>query len=569
MKLTDNYQSLLEEVIKQAFGARDTYKTIDDFFEFFTASEILKDKDLSDEELEYGLTGGPNDGGFDSCYLFYNGLRVTEDSLDSLEIVSGATVDLYLIQSKHTNGFKEDVLMKWKTSCENLLLFEDAPKFDETRYSEEIISFFKLFISLYKQLLTKKPTLNIKFCYCSLGVEVHSNVQTQAEELEQIITNQLLPTSNACVEFWGARELFETFQRQPKNEIELRLSENPLSLGVHKDFVVLVSLSEYYHFLCDDNDKLNKHLFESNVRDYQGKTIVNSEIYETLENNNTDDFWWLNNGITILCENVEQRLPKVLVMTAPSIVNGLQTSTEIYNFYHKNIQQLEDEKRTILIRIIVPESEESRDNIIIATNSQTNIPKSNLRANDVIHIQIEEYLKAKGIYYDRRKNYYKNQGYKPSEIISLQFLSQCLISIILHKPDYARARPSSLLTDDDMYSSIYNDRIQLEAYYHAALVGKKVLQLLKSTDLPRNVINDIQFYIIYLSVALVVGKAEITSEELKQMDVDRVNDDIIGKALAKVLNIYNELGGNGKVAKGSQLISILMQSISSETPEDE
>ena len=53
------------------------------------------------------------------------------------------------------------------------------------------------------------------------------------------------------------------------------------------------------------------------------------------------------------------------------------------------------------------------------------------------------------------------------------------------------------------------------------------------------------------------------------MDVDRVNDDIIGKALAKVLNIYNELGGNGKVAKGSQLISILMQSISSETPEDE
>ena len=61
------------------------------------------------------------------------------------------------------------------------------------------------------------------------------------------------------------------------------------------------------------------------------------------------------------------------------------------------------------MRVIVPGSEESRDKIILATNSQTNIPKSSLRATDAIHRQIELYLKQRNIFYDRRKNYYKSR----------------------------------------------------------------------------------------------------------------------------------------------------------------
>ena len=46
-----------------------------------------------------------------------------------------------------------------------------------------------------------------------------------------------------------------------------------------------------------------------------------------------------------------------------------------------------------------------RDDIIFATNNQTNIPKSSLRVTDAIHLQIEMYCKTRGLYYDRRKNY--------------------------------------------------------------------------------------------------------------------------------------------------------------------
>ena len=141
------------------------------------------------------------------------------------------------------------------------------------------------------------------------------------------------------------------------------------------------------------------------------------------------DFWWLNNGITILAEKVIPVTNKELSIINPEVVNGLQTSTEIYNYYSENLGLLESENRNVLIRVIVPASEESRDNIIFATNNQTNIPKSSLRVTDTIHLQIEMYFKSRGLYYDRRKNYYKNQKKKAADIVGVSFLAQCLISI--------------------------------------------------------------------------------------------------------------------------------------------
>ncbi len=59
------------------------------------------------------------------------------------------------------------------------------------------------------------------------------------------------------------------------------------------------------------------------------------------------------------------------------------------------IEALESEKRSILLRIIVPDNEESRDQIIFATRkiNQTKYSKATLRVTDPIHLQIEMYFK--------------------------------------------------------------------------------------------------------------------------------------------------------------------------------
>ncbi|WP_419836099.1 AIPR family protein [Endozoicomonas atrinae] len=136
------------------------------------------------------------------------------------------------------------------------------------------------------------------------------------------------------------------------------------------------------------------------------------------ENPGGEEFWWLNNGVTVLASEIAAPGGKELVIHNPEIVNGLQTSSEIHKFYSDNRDKLEPETRDVLLRVIVPEDEETRDRIIRATNSQTPIPKSSLRATDQVHRHIEEYLKPRGLFYDRRKNYYKNEGKKPKDIIS-------------------------------------------------------------------------------------------------------------------------------------------------------
>ena len=146
----------------------------------------------------------------------------------------------------------------------------------------------------------------------------------------------------------------------------------------------------------------------------------------------------------------------------------------------------------------MPSSEKARDDIIFATNNQTNIPKSSLRVTDTIHLQIEMYMKSRGLYYDRRKNYYKNQKKKAADIVGVSFLAQCLISVFLRKPDFARARPSTLLTDDETYKKLYESNTDLDVYYKTALLGEKIqANLSKTTDMTSAERNDVLYYLLY------------------------------------------------------------------------
>lgn len=247
-----------------------------------------------------------------------------------------------------------------------------------------------------------------------------------------------------------------------------------------------------------------------------------------------------------------------LQIVNPEIVNGLQTSMEIYNYFSENREALESEKRSILLRIIVPDNEESRDQIIFATKNQTNIPKATLRVTDPIHLQIEMYFKSRGLFYDRRKNYYKNQGHKPAEIVGVSFLAQCLITIFLKKPDYARARPSTLLNDEKTYNELYEKNNDLEVFYRVALLGKKIQKNVKSgSDYSSAEKSDILYYVLYAVIADVLGKRNITPADIKNLDMDSVTDTLIEDIRNRVYEIYKQLGGNGRVAKSAEFIQYI------------
>jgi hypothetical protein len=558
--MSKNNQILLGEIIKQEMDAFEEDLSLSDFFEFYSALQVLKECELSYDEISSGICGKSHDGGADSIYLFVNGDLVKEDEDISTKYKKNVDIELVLIQSKYENSFSEEPLLKISRLCRSLFDLGFDRQDYEGRYNDHVLSAFELFKKTYLGLITKKPKLKISIYYVSKGVDIHPNVQSQAEDLTCDVKEKL-PGAESEVFFLGAEELVKMTQERPNDVFRLNISESPLSTS-GQVFIALSNLAEYYKFITDVHGKLIRHIFESNVRDYQGKTNVNNEIQNTLENPGVEEFWWLNNGVTILASEVAAPGGKELVVHNPEIVNGLQTSSEIHRFYKNNQDRIETEKRDILIRVIVPESEETRDRIIRATNSQTPIPKSSLRATDQVHRQIEDYLKPRGLYYDRRKNFYKNEGKKPKEIISVPFMSQCLISTLMQKPDFARARPSTLLEDDESYEKLFHKNNELNAYYIASLFGRRIEDNLKvAKKYTATEITDIKFYGLYIASCLMTNSLYPGSKKLSELNSSSLTVDIINYAIETTYDLYRDLGGTDKVAKGPKLREALMSKL--------
>ena len=310
----------------------------------------------------------------------------------------------------------------------------------------------------------------------------------------------------------------------------------------------------------NNSDTLEQSIFESNIRDYQGSVVVNKKIHSTLTKDDNIDFWWLNNGITILANDISPVTSKSLMITEPEIVNGLQTSNEIYNYFSEHPEKLDSDSRHVLVRIIVPTNETSRDDIILATNNQTSIPKSSLRVSDSIHWQIEMFFKQKGLFYDRRKNHYKNLGKKNSEIVSVSYLAQSLIAVLLQKPNYSRARPSTLLTNDEYYDFLYKGDIDLIVYYKIIIWANRIKNYLRQCGLYNaSQQGDLLFYVLYYSFAKKNNSSQISPSDVKSIDIDILTDKDISEYCSHIYEIYHSLGGTGKTAKGSQIIETLMQ----------
>ena len=237
-------------------------------------------------------------------------------------------------------------------------------------------------------------------------------------------------------------------------------------------------------------------------------------------------------------------------------MNGLQTSNEIFKFFDgKTAIQ---EKRHLLVRVIVPNDEESRDKIIKATNSQTSIPHASLRATDSIHRDIEDYFKPRGLFYDRRKNFYKNNGKKPNEIISLAFLSQCVTAITMQKPNLSRAKPSTLLLDDIHYNKLYSKNNNVDSYYKAAVIGKNVECHIKQKDMLACDRGNIKFHLIYVVSALLVNHVTPNFLSIQKIELEKINDEVIQRAFDIVMSLYDDMGKGNTLSKGAPFIDALI-----------
>lgn len=543
--MADNSQQLLDDVLLQQRDSLSPTLSEQDYFEVFCAEQILKDFDLTYDEIQAGIVDGEHDGGIDSAYAFVNGELICED-FDVAPFKKDARLELHIIQSKTSGGYSETPINRLISVTRHLLKL-DANYDDLPQYNPALKSVLDNFRQTYRKLASKFPTFTLHYYYASKRADtaIHANVQAKADELKSV-AEELFADAEISVEFLGARRLLELARRRPKTTYELKVSKNISDVD---GYVVLCTLNEYSKFLKDQNGKVRAELFESNVRDFQGTTEVNAEIVNTLQHEKIVDFWWMNNGVTILASRATLNGDTVTIEN-PQVVNGLQTSTQIALRYLPN----PDDARSVMVKIISSVNEETRDKIIKATNSQNPIQPSTLRATDKVQRDIEEALKSTGMYYDRRKNYYKNEGKPADKIISIPLMAQAIMTLILGKPDSARARPSSLIKDNAVYAQVFSEDHPIALYTNSAILIRQVDRVLKGrSELDAQNRSNLRFFALFWLTAMLTKKTEMKPLHISKLDVKAVDDDIVESAVDEVLKIYVELGKTDQVAKGPDL----------------
>lgn len=244
------------------------------------------------------------------------------------------------------------------------------------------------------------------------------------------------------------------------------------------------------------------------------------------------------------------------------IVNGLQTSYSIFNLGNIN----NDDERSVLVKVIICNNKDITDNIIEATNYQNAVSPGLLRATDDIQKDIEMYFLQHGYYYDRRKNYYKNQGKPGNKIFGIQFLAQAIKAIILKDPHSARATPTSLLKTESSYKSIFKKRDDYKAYLNCCLIFSRTYHAILNIDdksLKNNIIN-FKYHIALLTTVMVLGnKFNYTMEDISNIDITNVDDNIMNKAIMKMeklINSYKETHPQNNlinVAKSSEFTTFI------------
>ncbi|MDS3975094.1 AIPR family protein [Staphylococcus epidermidis] len=561
-----NNSALLEAIIsdysKENFPNENNSDRI---FEYFATESYFKKYDFSIDEISNGLIGNTNDWGIDGFYIVINNKTIQNiEELKDMEFSRNFTVELYILQYKNSNSFKETVIDKFIVVSPyifDLEKFKERDSFDVL--PQILIEYIEIFQYIIKTYASKFPNVSINFVHASKGEtdrvngnkKLNQNYMKKVEDLKQHVNNYSLGKNTSCsYELIGIEELNMLSQLQKSYSGDLKVSQNPIYVSFgdektkQKGYIATVSLKNFFNFLVDydenNNPILKEYLFESNIRDYQNSTEVNKAIETTLKNKkSSNDFWWLNNGITILADEGSLN-GSVFTLENIQIVNGLQTSYSIFNVLSEE-KNNENEDRSVFCKIIITQEEESIDSIIKATNSQNSIPASSLRSTDNLQRDIELYLFKKDFFYDRRKNFYKNKKKPRNKIISINYLAQSLTSILEMKPSKARTSPTVLTKSDEDYEKIFNRNMSIEIYYYAIVLRKNVETYLKEnfnikTDIDKDIKNYFYLHLLRITSSLLISDKAITYNKILNLEEGKILE-IDNSSIEEAINILKEI----------------------------
>ena len=539
---SSNNTVILNNCIKEYKGKNEIILSNHAAFLLFALEQITKYYELSYEEIEASIVDGGRDGGIDAFVILVNEKAInSEDQLEEeIHFSESTKVNILIIQVRTEKSFKEDALDKIITNIPLLLDLELNEKNLLNRFNTSLVERIMIFRRIWEKAVSKNAKIKIEYAYICKANEINNLSTSFESKVEQIIEISKEAIQGALVEYnnYSSIELLRIYQKPFSSTLNLDFTENPMSICYKENqigYIGTVNLSKFLLFLLNEDNKLRENIFESNIRHFQGNVEVNEGIKNTILNDFQTDFWWLNNGITIIASNASI-IGKKLVLNDVQIVNGLQTSFVIANHY-KNPSA---DKRSILVKVIVNKDKDTIDKIISATNRQNPISATLLRASEGIQRNIELFFLQKGYFYDRRKNFYKNKNKPSSKIFSMQFAAQSIESIMNYNPASARATPTFLFKDNKAYEQIFNASTDYSIYLNCCIIVQMASNYIKykfQDKDTKNITRNFTYHIARVLTSIITSQVYYNKSQLKLLNTNRIDEKIIKKAIIILFNL--------------------------------
>lgn len=308
-------------------------------------------------------------------------------------------------------------------------------------------------------------------------------------------------------------------------------------LSVDNSCMVLCYANEFLKIIEDSDGRLKRTVFSDNVRDFQGDSVINCEIKETIDSD-PEKFVLLNNGITIVCDRFTQK-NRSIMLTNPQIVNGCQSSTVLHFSKKRDIDVC---AVPMLVKIIATTDLDVTNQIVKGTNRQNIVYDESFEITRLFHKYLEEYFEisefnGRKYYYERRSRQFQhNSNIKQYQKISFKNLIQASVAVLLGRPDKAHNHESKLIKE--FQNKIFIDSHSYMPYYVAAVMNSYVEYFLRNSGSSNGKYKPYKFHILAIMKAL-AGNEKINIENSKESEkfygsiVSKMNsDDLLMKALA-------------------------------------
>jgi hypothetical protein len=413
----------------------------DKAFEIFSMAAIL-DKTF-DEIFSDVLIKGSEDGGIDG---------VSFDEQDGFYVME-------VFQCKNSKGLKQNQLEKLKHDFEEVFLKgrRDKPNTEELMPKlDEYISITRkgYFIEHHLNFIFNGSIKDPKYSY---NKELFESFNDPGNYFFIFDSNELDKRIETLIKSERRRkEIKFTFNAEKSNispkEPQALISFSILNVKAVNFRMKALELCKLVDMEIIINGATDT-LFSENIRGFLGYNKTNRKINETL--NNPDEsiyFPFLNNGITILCD--EMQIPSntqagqyIIPVSNPVIVNGLQTTKVIYDIYKSDKTKLDG--IDITVRLYETKNPDLINKITEATNTQTSINFKDKISNKDFQKYVKLLFENKGVaYISKRGEIFTNQLSKEMhESVTSEKVIKFWYATYYEKPEIAKNSISKVLEE--------------------------------------------------------------------------------------------------------------------------